>query len=152
MKKFYAAFAAALLAAAFLSCARPRLEARSLSISRAQGGSVAVNAELARTAKERERGFMRRRRIPSGTGMLFLFPSDQRLSFWMKDTPSPLSIAYIDSSGAIREIFDMKPFSLASVSSSSSVRFALEVPQGWFASNGVAPGDVLSLDFDSRAE
>ena len=88
---------------------------------------------------------MERKRIPDGTGMIFVFEQDQFLSFWMKNTPHPLSIAYIDSTGKIRDIFDMKPFSLASIISTSSVRYALEVPQGWFDKNGIKKGDYVNL-------
>lgn len=88
---------------------------------------------------------MERKNIPAGTGMVFIFERDQILNFWMKNTPTPLSIAYIDSRGTIRDIFDMTPFSLSSVTSTVSVRYALEVPQGWFAKNGIKPGDRVSI-------
>ena len=90
---------------------------------------------------------MERKKIPDNTGMIFIWDKDQILSFWMKNTPHPLSIAYIDSKGKIRDIFDMKPYSLESVVSTVSVRYALEVPQGWFEKNNIHPGDYLSLDF-----
>lgn len=100
-----------------------------------------VGAELAVREEERNYGFMNRKVIPDGTGMLFIFEKDQVLHFWMKNTPHPLSIAYIDSSGIIADILDMTPFSEASVSSSRSVRYALEVPQGWYKKNGIKEGD-----------
>jgi uncharacterized membrane protein (UPF0127 family) len=128
------------------SCGTVEAQKTSLSIIRRDGGTVTVLAELARTAEERARGFMERERIPAGTGMLFVFEQDQILSFWMKNTPSALSIAYIDSSGVIREIHHMTPFSLSPVSSAVSVRYALEVPRGWFDSQGIAPGDRVALD------
>ena len=90
---------------------------------------------------------MNRKKIPDGTGMIFIFEQDQILSFWMKNTPHPLSIAYIDSKGRIRNIFDMTPYSLSSVVSTVSVRYALEVPQGWFKNNNIQVGDTISLDF-----
>ena len=90
---------------------------------------------------------MKRKNIPDGTGMLFVFENEQILSFWMKDTPHPLSIAFIDSRGKIRNIYDMKPFSLASIQSTVSCRYALEVPQGWFEKNKIQTGDTISLDF-----
>jgi uncharacterized membrane protein (UPF0127 family) len=61
----------------------------------------------------------------------------------MKNTPHPLSIAYIDSNGIIADILDMTPFSEATVSSTRSVRYALEVPQGWFKKNGIKEGDKV---------
>ena len=77
--------------------------------------------------------------------MLFVFENDQILRFWMKNTPSALSIAYIDSRGCIRNIFDMQPFSLEGISSTVSVRYALEVPKGWFSRQGIAAGDSIDV-------
>ena len=102
-----------------------------------------VKAEIADTDESRQFGFMEREKIPDGPGMLFVFDRDQVLSFWMKNTPHPLSIAYIDSRGKIRNIYDMTPFSLTSVVSTVSVRYALEVPQGWFEKVGVKVGDSV---------
>ena len=90
---------------------------------------------------------MERKNIPDGTGMLFVFEHDQILSFWMKNTPTPLSIAFITKDGKIKDIFDMQPYSITPVSSTSHVKYALEVPQGWFAKNNIKVGDILQLDF-----
>lgn len=133
------------------SCGK-NLEKKNLTLIRSDGSTVRIKAEMARTDEERANGFMRRKNIPDGTGMLFLFDRDQRLSFWMKDTPHALSIAFIDVHGRIRDIFNMTPFSLANVNSTVSVRYALEVPQGWFEKVNITTGDELALDFDARAE
>jgi uncharacterized membrane protein (UPF0127 family) len=77
--------------------------------------------------------------------MLFVFPSDEQLAFWMKNTSIPLSIAYIASDGTIREIHDLEPFSLEAVKAGRSVRYALEVGRGWFGKAGLGEGDRLSL-------
>lgn len=124
-----------------------RLPKKTLTILTAAGKTVVIDAEIARTEDERNYGFMNRRHIPDGTGMLFIFENDQMLSFWMKNTPTPLSIAYIDYAGRIRDIFDMTPYSLADINSTVSVRYALEVPQGWFERDGISKGDLLTLNF-----
>ena len=56
---------------------------------------------------------------------------------------NPWVIAYIASDGRIVEIHDMEPGNLNPVHSSRSVRYALEVPQGWFNRAGLGPGDRL---------
>lgn len=119
------------------------LTVKTLIIQKQDGTCVEVKAEIADTDESRQFGYMEREKIPEGTGMLFVFDRDQILSFWMKNTPHPLSIAYIDSRGKIRNIYDMTPFSLASVVSTVSVRYALEVPQGWFEKVGVKVGDTV---------
>jgi uncharacterized membrane protein (UPF0127 family) len=77
--------------------------------------------------------------------MLFVYDSDQIMSFWMKNTNIPLSIAFIAFDGRIIEIKDMYPHDENSVLSSRSVRYALEVPQGWFLRAGIIPGDVVNV-------
>ena len=128
----------------FASCKSKKLPVKTITITRADGTTITVQAEIAEKEEERNHGFMERKNIPDGTGMLFIFDKDQILSFWMKNTPHPLSIAYIDSRGKIRNIYDMTPFSLTPIKSTSSCRYALEVPQGWFSSNNVEVGNIIS--------
>ena len=129
-----------------LSCSASKLPHKTLTILTAKGKTVEVDAEIASSEEERNHGFMERRHIPDGTGMLFVFEEDQILRFWMKDTPTPLSIAYIDSAGTIRDIFAMTPYSLADITSTSSVRYALEVPRGWYTRKNISVGDKINLD------
>lgn len=97
--------------------------------------------EVARTDEEKEQGLKGRKNLGEWEGMLFVFDSDSRVSFWMKDTQIPLSIAFVSKDGVIKEIFDMKPFSLAPVVSTYSVRYAIELNAGSFAKAGIKPGD-----------
>lgn len=129
-----------------ISC-QSKLEKRNLTILKADGTEISVLAEIAIKPEDRNRGFMERKNIPQGTGMLFVFENDQILNFWMKNTPTPLSIAYISKDGKIKDILDMQPFSLADITSSGYVRYALEVPQGWFKKNGISVGDAIKIDF-----
>ncbi|HRY56461.1 MAG TPA: DUF192 domain-containing protein [Spirochaetia bacterium] len=151
MKLLSKAARTALLCACVLSCAakpsaegptkaNPRLKTVEIAV-----GSALLKAEVARKPEERERGLMFRKSLAEGEGMLFVFEADQRLSFWMKNTSIPLSIAYLSSDGTIREILDLEPYSLEARSSERSVRYALEVPRGWFGKVGAAPGQRLSL-------
>ena len=129
----------------FLSCKTKKLPVQTIKIIRQDGTEFSVEAEMAIKAEDRNHGYMERKNIPDGTGMLFVFEKDQILSFWMKNTPHPLSIAYIDSKGKIRNIYDMTPYSLSSIVSTVSVRYALEVPQGWYKKNGITEGDTVVI-------
>ena len=144
-KRLFKPFLLFIFVTSFASCSQKKLPVKQLTITTKEGQTFTVEAELASTQEERNFGFMERKKIPDGTGMLFIFEYDQKLSFWMKNTPHPLSIAYIDSNGIIREIYDMTPFSLSSIESTVSVRYALEVPQGWFQKNNITPGDKITL-------
>jgi uncharacterized membrane protein (UPF0127 family) len=135
-----------LLNAGFASCSPQKLKTTVLSIERENGQPVEITVELARTDEERALGLMFRKQLPDGQGMLFIFDRDQQMSFWMKNTVIPLSIAYITSDGQILEIKDMQPNDINSVKSSRSVRYALEVPQGWFGRVNVKPGDIVIIN------
>jgi len=127
----------------FISCTTHKLPVREITIERDGLVLAVVKAEIAGTSEERTHGLMFRKELPDGEGMLFIFESDQVLSFWMKNTYIPLSIAYISWDGRIIDIKDMYPHDENSVSSSRSVRYALEVPQGWFSRSGIRVGDVV---------
>jgi uncharacterized membrane protein (UPF0127 family) len=121
------------------------LETKIINIHTASGAVVPIEAELARTAREKQTGLMFRKELKDGKGMLFIFENDEVQSFWMKNTLIPLSIAFIYYDGTILEIKDMYPQDLSSVHSSRSVRYALETPRGWFARAGIASGDRLDF-------
>jgi uncharacterized membrane protein (UPF0127 family) len=107
---------------------------------------ITLEAELARTPEERSQGLQRRQILEDGEGMLFVFQRDEILSFWMKDTLIPLSIAFIAADGRIIEIKNMRPLDLTPIRSSKSVRYALEVPQGWFNRMDIKAGDKIITD------
>lgn len=141
-----------LLVAGLISCspektdAQSKLPVRTLTLQGQDGRQVLVRAEVAETDQSRAQGLMYRKTVPEGTGMLFVFDRDQVLTFWMKNTLVPLSIAYISADGLIIDILDMEPKSLKPVVSSRSVRYALEVPRGYFTKAGIREGDrVIGL-------
>ena len=135
-----------LIAAAgcFLLVAMGRREKLNTRIISVEG--IEISVEIADDAESRRTGLMGRKSLDENHGMLFIFDMDQKLSFWMKNTLIPLSIAYISSDGRIMEIYDMKPESLRPVESVNSVRYALEMNRGWFEKNGIVPGGIIELE------
>lgn len=108
-------------------------------------GTNTLTAKIAATDASRELGLMSRTNLSDSEGMIFIFPQPRPVTFWMKDTPTPLSIAYIGASGRILEIYDMKPFDETTIPSASySIVYALEVAKGWFVKHGVLPGDSIT--------
>ena len=99
-----------------------------------------IRAELALTPEQRQKGLMFRRDLGSHEGMLFVFDAPSPQCFWMKNTPTPLTIAFLADDGTIVNLADMKPFDEASHCSAKPVRFVLEMNQGWFAKRGLKPG------------
>ena len=111
------------------------------------GKEVRVRVEIADGFFERQRGLMYRTVLGEDRGMLFVFQRERSLSFGMKNTQIPLSIAYIDSRGRITDILDMKPLDdrPPHYVSSEPVMYALEVNQGFFDDRGVEVGDHAEL-------
>ena len=116
-----------------------------LTIGAAGGASATVTVELATTERERELGLMYRDSLPEARGMLFVFASDQRGGFWMKNTGIPLTIAYLDTSGRVLELRNGQPFDETSLLPSQPYRYALEVNQGWFGRHGLGVGATVEL-------
>ena len=108
---------------------------------------VKLKTEIADTVMKKAAGLMYRESLDENAGMIFLFSVPERVNFWMKDTKIPLSIAFIDAGGVIKEIRDMEPMDTTAITSKDEVSYALEVNQGWFKKNKIKPGDkVLGLD------
>jgi uncharacterized protein len=114
------------------------------------GATPEVDAKVAATPDERQRGLMEVEALPDGTGMLFLFDQERTGGFWMRNTLVPLDIAYIDADGVIGTILTMDPCEEADAADCPTYvpdgpyLSALEVPQGWFAQVGVAEGDEVA--------
>ena len=106
-------------------------------------GAHRIQAEIANTPYSRERGLMQRSHLCADCGMLFVFPRAGRVNFWMKNTPLPLSIAFIDAEGAILNIEEMQPHTTAAHHPSGQVLYALEMPSGWFIKKGIKPGNRI---------
>lgn len=104
---------------------------------------VTLYVALAEDDESRAKGLMMVEQLGQDEGMLFVFEKPKRLSFWMKNTPLPLSIAYISKEGIIKEIYDMQPFSEKSIPSQYAVLYALELPKGSFKSLGIKVGDKI---------
>jgi uncharacterized membrane protein (UPF0127 family) len=99
-----------------------------------------VRAEVANTEDARRRGLMFRKQLPESHGMIFIYPERGRFAMWMKNTPLPLSVAFIDERGRILNIEDMEPFSEQPHFSAGEAKYALEVNQGWFARRDIRAG------------
>lgn len=110
------------------------------------GPPVHVSVEIAATNEKRALGLMYRRDLPESHGMLFFFPRQEPQSFWMKNTPLPLDILFIDSSLRIVSIArNTVPFSEKVIPSDKPAQFVLEVNGGFCQRHGIAVGDRIEL-------
>jgi uncharacterized membrane protein (UPF0127 family) len=117
------------------------LAANELTIETA-AGSHRFTIELADTPETRARGLMFRRSMLPDHGMLFDFKIEQPVAFWMKNTPLPLDMLFIDGKGVIVQIAaDTTPFSEAPIPSRQPIRAVLEVNAGTAERLKIAVGD-----------
>ncbi len=86
---------------------------------------------------------MHRTCLPDNEGMLFVYDQPSELCFWMKNTPLPLSVAFLADDGTVINIDDMEPETRDSHCAAQPVRYVLEVNRGWFAERGIRAGDCL---------
>lgn len=104
-----------------------------------------LEVELAITPEEQILGLMYRDKLEDNEGMLFIFLQEKILSFWMKNTPIPLSIAFIKADGRIVQIESMKPYSLDTHISAEKAKYALEMKEEWFRLHNVKVGNMVKI-------
>jgi uncharacterized membrane protein (UPF0127 family) len=110
-----------------------------------------ISVEIADTDEKSERGLMYRKSLKKNEGMLFVFPNEQKRSFWMKNTFIDLSVAFFDSNRILTEIHDMKASSSEltihpdSCESKKPAQFALEMSRGWFKNHSIKVGTKLEI-------
>jgi hypothetical protein len=103
-------------------------------------GGQSIQVEVAATPAARQRGLMGRTHLAPDSGMLFVFDAPGRHCFWMRDTPLPLAIAFIDAQGRVVHRTDMLPRSDTLHCPPTEVRYALEIAQGSHLRAQLAPG------------
>jgi uncharacterized protein len=118
------------------------------AVIRTADQAVRVRVEIASTPAQLEQGLSGRRRLPANSGMAFLWKSDVRGQFWMKNTSVPLSIAFWSKSGRILRIIDMAPCRrdpCKVYDPHVAFRGAVEVNRGAFARWGVRRGALVTI-------
>lgn len=138
-----AAAVAAWLFTASLVPSQAPAQARLLPTASLAIGTATAHVEIAATPETRNHGLMFRASLPADHGMLFVFEQETTQCFWMKNTPLPLTIAFIDAQGRIVNMRDMQPFSEATHCPARPMRYALEMRQGWFQQYGIQAGQTV---------
>lgn len=123
----------------------PQLPTTQMSI-----GGQSFTIEIANDPKEREIGLMKRDSMPEDHGMIFVFPDEQRRSFWMKNTRFDLDIVYLDSAGRIDSIKRMLAYDLKTVPSDGPVKYAIELNAGSAEKIGLQKGGNITIPAGAR--
>jgi uncharacterized membrane protein (UPF0127 family) len=128
--------------------AQPKLQTMKIYL-----GAETLDAELALTPRQEMTGMMFRTNIQETDAMLFIFPYQQRASFWMKNCPESLSAAYIGVDGVIEEIHHLERNDTnIVVAATDNILYVLEVKDGWFARHNINTGAVIRTEKGSLAE
>lgn len=135
---------------------------------------IALKLQHARTEDERAWGLMGRKELKENEGLLLHYPYPMLVHIWMFNVPIDLSVAFLDESGLILQIEELKShpekmdpkrpvrslqdfhlypdadpviqfFQRNKIGSNQAVKYALEMKGGWFKRNQVEIGDRLDL-------
>ena len=114
-------------------------------------GEVSLNVKVAYSKESQAKGLMGIKGLKDNEGMIFVYDEPSYLSFWMKNTLIPLSIAFVEADGRIAEIYNMKvegekkDYEFPVYQSPTMVMYAVEAPSGWFTLNGIQKNDRMTI-------
>ena len=119
-----------------------------VSVHPADGSSwLAWCLLAARTAEQRSRGLMGVTDLQGYSGMAFLYEEDVTNAFYMRNTPTPLSIAWVAADGRLVSTADMAPCAdrddCPTYPPAGPYRTAIEVFQGGLDDLGITEGATI---------
>jgi len=110
------------------------------------GGTI--TARVAATDSARTAGLMNVSTLGANDGMLFVFGTTRvpsQCGFYMKDTPTSLSIAFIDVNMKVISTDEMAAETLTVHQPPGDCRYAVEANSGWFTSHGIVAGSSVTF-------
>lgn len=111
---------------------------------RGDWGKAAFTVAVADTAAERSQGLMNVPEMAAGAGMLFVYPSSRRATFWMRNTLIPLDMIFADEAGRVTRVHsNAVPLDETTIDGGPGVQYVLEINGGLAERLGIAPGTQL---------
>ena len=106
--------------------------------------NITFNVEIAKTIEERRTGLMYRKKLLNNEGMLFIFPRENIIQLWMKNTYIPLDVIFISENKVIVDIKkNMEKLSETIVKSKVESKYALEFNAGLINKLDIEIGDKV---------
>ncbi|HLD40563.1 MAG TPA: DUF192 domain-containing protein [Candidatus Omnitrophota bacterium] len=120
-----------------------------------------VQAEIADTPAQRQKGLMSREALLEAQGMLFIFEEEARHGFKMENVNFPLDIIWLDKDGKVVDVKPglqpcqevCEPFagghrekSCASFLPADKALYVLEVNSGFAGKHKIKIGDTMSIN------
>jgi len=109
---------------------------------------------LAISERQRSRGLRGVRDLPTGTGLLFVFPEEEHVGGITTDgVRTVLDVAFIDKDGQILSVFTGNPCRekpCTVYDPEQPYQAVLELPVGWLQQHALGSGDVVSWSITSE--
>lgn len=126
-------------------CSEPYKAPDNLPTVKMKIGSRDYTLEVAKDDTSRQKGLMDRKSMPANWGMIFVFPRERDLGFWMHNTLIPLDIIFVDAEARVVSVHRMEPLDENTTNSEGPAKYAIELNAGQAKENGVKKGDVLII-------
>jgi uncharacterized protein len=115
-----------------------------LAIKTGTGKVINFKIWTADTRQREEQGLMFIHELDEHAGMLFMFPENQRVTMWMKNTYISLDLLFLNAQGKIDYIAaSAAPLSLAYIGPRTPEYAVLELKGGACERLGIQVGDVV---------
>lgn len=105
--------------------------------------------EVASTQEQRALGLQYVTNLKWNQGMLFQFKQPTTSGFWMKNTPIPLDIIFLNNEHTVLQVSQLHPGDHRVLTCEVPYKYAIEVNQGWCDAYDIRPGvnlhDVVNL-------
>ena len=114
-------------------------------------GNATFTVDLADTPEKRTRGLSGRPPLDANSGMLFVFESESRSVFWMREMQFPLDFVWIGSDCSVADITKDVPApssdtilaDLPRYQPAVPVQYVLEINAGGIKAVGIGKGDPV---------
>lgn len=138
----------------------PKRSPAGLPVETIKVNGESFETEIAATEVARAKGLGGRSTIGKGEAMLFVFKQSDVQRFWMKDCQMDIDIAFLDRTGQITAVHEMKnepakspaesqaayEARLKFYSSDKDALYAMEFAPGTITRLGLKPGQTIALD------
>jgi uncharacterized membrane protein (UPF0127 family) len=111
---------------------------------RGDWGQARFSVELANTPQTRSQGLMFRQSMPRSSGMLFIYESPQRATFWMRNTLISLDMIFTDDTGTVRHVHhEAIPGDETTIDGGTDILTVLEINGGLARAMGIVAGSQV---------
>ncbi|MDA0733920.1 MAG: DUF192 domain-containing protein [Chloroflexi bacterium] len=116
-------------------------------------GDATFTVEVADTSETRSKGLSGHPPLAANTGMLFVFDSESRFVFWMREMQFPLDFVWIGSDCSVADVTEDVPepppdanlSDLPRYQPAVPVRYVLEINAGEIKAAGISKGDPVGF-------